>query len=68
MILVNEKGINYYYNYYYYNTLFQNAYNMHYRFQHVLKFSFQHALQISEHSEIFKHFKHENFKTFTVKL
>ena len=25
---------------------------MHYRFQHVLKFSFQHALQISEHSEM----------------
>ena len=28
---------------------------MHYRFQHVLKFSFQHALQISEHSEISRH-------------
>ena len=39
MILVNEKGINCYYNYYYYNTLFQYAYNMHYRFQHALKFS-----------------------------
>ena len=34
MILVNEKGINYYY-----KTLFQYAYNMHYRFQHALKFS-----------------------------
>ena len=39
MILVNEKGINYYYNYYYYNTLFQYVYNMHYRFQDALKFS-----------------------------
>ena len=30
------------------------VFKMHYRFQHVLKFSFQYALQISEHSEIFK--------------
>ena len=64
MILVNEKGINYYYNYYYYNTLFQYAYNMHYRFQHILKFSFQHALQISEHSEIFKMLFQDVFNTF----
>ena len=31
------------------------VFKMHYRFQHVLKFSFQHALQISEHSEISRH-------------
>ena len=39
MILVNEKGINYYYNYYYY--------------KHSISICLQHALQISEHSEIF---------------
>ena len=31
------------------------VFKMHYRFQHILKFSFQHALQISEHSEISRH-------------
>ena len=36
---------------------------MHYRFQHVLKFSFQHALQISEHSEIFKMLFQDVFNT-----
>ena len=44
------------------------VFKMHYRFQHVLKFSFQHALQISTCAEIFKmpfkmfstHFKHKN--------
>ena len=36
------------------NTLFQYAYNMHYRFQHALKFS--------------THFQTWKFKTFTVKL
>ena len=36
------------------NTLFQYAYNMHYRFQHALKFS--------------THFQTWKFKTFTVKF
>ena len=40
------------------------VFKMHYRFQHVLKFSFQHALQISEHSEIFKMLFQDVFHTF----
>ena len=39
---------------------FQNAL----QFQHVLKFSFQHALQISEHSEIFKMLFQDVFNIF----
>ena len=39
------------------------VFKMHYRFQHVLKFSFQHALQISEHSEIFKMLFQDVFNT-----
>ena len=40
------------------------VFKMRYRFQHVLKFSFQHALQISEHSEIFKMLFQDFFNTF----
>ena len=40
------------------------VFKMHYRFQHILKFSFQHALQISEHSEIFKMLFQDVFNTF----
>ena len=39
------------------------VFKMHYRFQHILKFSFQHALQISEHSEIFKMLFQDVFNT-----
>ena len=40
------------------------VFKMHYRFQRMLKFSFQHALQISEHSEIFKMLFQDVFNTF----
>ena len=40
------------------------VFKMHYIFWHVLKFSFQHALQISEHSEIFKMLFQDVFNTF----
>ena len=45
------------------------VFKMHYRLQHVLKFSFQHALQISEHSEIFKMLFQDVFNIFqTIKI
>ena len=42
----------------------ERVFKMHYRFQRMLKFSFQHALQISEHSEIFKMLFQDVFNTF----